>query len=134
MPRLRAVAATAHLLLAASAVSAQTSPAAPARAWDEKLIALPNVGSGTAYVPHAPAQHVVILISGDAGWDDGARTIARQIAAEQAGVIGIAYPALRRGAAREGGCWYVAAALELIPHSAQKTLKLPQYHPPLLVG
>src|SRR5262249_46574097 len=37
-------------------------------------------------------------------------------------------------AAREGGCWYVASDLELISHAAQKALKTPQYHPPVLVG
>jgi type IV secretory pathway VirJ component len=60
--------------------------------------------------------------------------MARRIAAQQAIVIGVSYPALKRGSAREGGCWYAASDLELISHAAQKTLNLPQYHPPVLVG
>ena len=59
--------------------------------------------------------------------------MARRIAS-QAVVIGISYPALKRSAAREGGCWYTASDLELISHAAQKALNLPQYHPPSLVG
>src|SRR5438128_10965989 len=107
---------------------------APVRTWDEKAIALPAVRSGMAYVPRTPTTHVVLFISGDGGWNAGVVDMARRIAAEQAIVIGIAYPALKRSAAREGGCWYVASDLELISHAAQKVLRLPQYHPPVLVG
>jgi type IV secretory pathway VirJ component len=109
----------------------QTAPAA--RLWDERRIALPHVGSGVAYVPHAQTVHVVLLISGDDGWSAAAAEMARRIA-PRAIVIGVSYPALKRTAAREGGCWYAASDLELISHAAQKTLNLPQYHPPVLAG
>ncbi len=111
----------------------KASTAAP-RTWDEKPIALPLVRSGVAYVPRTPTSHIVLFISGDGGWNAGVVDMARRIAAGQAIVIGISYPALKRGSAREGGCWYVASDLELISHAAQKTLNLPQYHPPILVG
>src|SRR5438034_8115328 len=119
------------ILLAAAAAGAQP---VPPRTWDEKPITLPLVGQGTAYVPRTATAHVVLFISGDGGWNAGVVDMARRIAAQQAVVIGIAYPALKRVAAREGGCWYVASDLELISHAAQKALKLPQYHPPVLVG
>ena len=114
------------------AVTAHAQPAP--RTWDEKPIPLPLVRTGVAYVPHTPTSHVVLFISGDGGWNAGVVDMAQRIAAQQAVVIGIAYPALRRAAAREGGCWYVASDLELISHAAQKALKLSQYHPPVLVG
>ena len=118
------------------ALLARSVVAQPAtgRTWDEKRIALPKVGSGMAYVPHTPTNHVVLFISGDGGWNAGVVEMARRIAGQEAVVIGVSYPVLRRTAARKGGCWYVAADLELISHAAQKALDLPQYHPPVLVG
>jgi type IV secretory pathway VirJ component len=104
-----------------------------ASAWDERRIALPQIGSAAVFVPHAPTPHVVLLISGDAGWNAAMSGLARRVAA-QAVVIGVSYPSLKRTAAREGGCWYTASDLELISHAAQKALNLPQYHPPALVG
>jgi type IV secretory pathway VirJ component len=106
---------------------------APPRAWDEKRIGLPRVGSGVAFVPHAPTTHVVIMLSGAGGWDKTMNDAARRIAA-QAVVVGLSYPALKRAAERESGCWYVASDFEIISHAAQKVLALPQYHPPILVG
>jgi type IV secretory pathway VirJ component len=105
----------------------------PPRAWDERRIPLPQVGSGLAYVPHAPTAHVVLFVSGDEGWNATAAGLARGIA-PQAIVIGVSYPRLKAAAAREGGCWYAASDLELISQAAQKALKLPAYHPPVLVG
>src|SRR5438067_2473405 len=119
------------ILLAAAAAGAQP---APPRTWDENPISLPLVGKGTAYVPRTPTSHVVLFISGDGGWNAGVVDMARRIAAQHAIVVGISYPALKRTAARDSGCWYIASDLELISHVAQKVLKLPQYHPPILVG
>jgi type IV secretory pathway VirJ component len=130
-PRKRETIAFLAAMLAATIAGAQP---APQRTWDEKVIPLPLVRTGTAYVPRAPTPHIVLFISGDGGWNAGVVDMARRIAAQQAVVIGISYPALKRSAARESGCWYVASDLELISHAAQKALKLPQYHPPVLVG
>jgi type IV secretory pathway VirJ component len=127
------------LTAAAIAAPADAAPqsasraASPARTWDERRISLPQIGSSVAYIPQTPTLHVVLLISGDAGWNAPMSAMARRIA-PQAVVIGVSYPALKRSAAREGGCWYTASDLELISHAAQKALKLPQYHPPALVG
>jgi type IV secretory pathway VirJ component len=103
------------------------------RAWDERRIPLPRVGSAMAYVPHAPTPHVVLLVSGGAGWDSKMTALAHRIA-DQAIVVGISYPALKRTVARESGCWYVASDFEIMSHAAQKTLRLSQYHAPILVG
>jgi type IV secretory pathway VirJ component len=136
--------AVAFFLLAGTAGSQPTgrrpltsqSPTGPpaARTWDEQPLTLPLVGRATAYVPRAATPHVVLFISGDGGWNAGVIDMARRIAAQPAVVVGISYPALRRGSAREGGCWYVASDLELISHAAQRALNLPQYHAPILVG
>lgn len=121
-------------LLAASTVSPAAAQPPASRTWDERTIALPDVGRAAVYVPRAQAAHVVLLISGDAGWTSTMADLARHIAAQDAVVVGVAYATMQRKAARVGGCWYVASDLEFISHAAQKALALPQYHPPLLVG
>jgi len=131
MPAWRPIVWTLALTLTASLVYAQS--AAP-RTWDEKIIGLPIVGSASVYIPRTPSAHVVLFISGDGGWNAGVVDMARRIAAQQAIVVGISFPAWKRATSRESGCWYIASDLELISHAAQKALKLPQYHPPVLVG
>jgi len=112
-----------------------TNARAPARSWTEQRITLPIVGSGMAYVPKTATSHVVLFISGDGGWNAGVVDMARRIAAQDAIVVGLSFPAWKRAASRDTSwCWYVASDLELISHAAQKALKLPQYHPPVLVG
>ena len=126
----------ALVLRAASSAAAappRRAQPVPPRAWDEKRIGLPRVGSGIAFVPHAPTPHVVLMLSGGSGWDKTMNETARRIAS-QAVVIGLSYPALKRSAERESGCWYVASDFEIISHAAQKVLRLPQYHAPILVG
>src|SRR6476660_3404796 len=131
MPAWRPIVWTLALTLTASLVYAQS--AAP-RTWDEKIIGLPIVGSASVYIPRTPSAHVVLFISGDGGWNAGVVDMARRIAAQQAIVVGISFPAWKRATSRESGCWYIASDLELISHAAQKALQLPQYHPPVLVG
>ena len=118
-------------LASGPAIAAQAG--AP-RSWTEVRIALPIVGGGTAFVPHQPTPHVVLLVSGAAGWNEDLTALARRIAAAGAVVVGLSLPALTRNAAKDGGCWYVASDFELISHAAQKALVLPQYHAPVLIG
>src|SRR5207247_11421029 len=82
------------------AVTAHAQPAP--RTWDEKPISLPLVRTGVAYVPHTQTSHVVLFISGDAGWNAGVVEMAQRIAAQQHVVIGIAYPGLIRAGAEHG--------------------------------
>src|SRR5579872_1446919 len=121
---MRAAGAVVCLLAAAPALAAPPRQQAPkARAWDEKRIGLPRVGSGMAYVPKAPTGHVVLLVSGADGWNAKMVAAARRLA-PLAVVVGVDYAALKRTASRESGCWYTASDFELISHAAQKTLKL----------
>lgn len=122
----------ALLAAAVPPAAAQTSQPA-ARPFEEKRIPLPLVGTGIAYVPRVPTPHVVIVLSGEKGWDKAAIGLAQHLA-PQAVVIGISYAAIARHARSVSGCWYVAADFELISHAAQKTLNLAQYHQPVLVG
>jgi hypothetical protein len=94
-----------------------------ARAWDERRIDLPIVGSSMAYVPRARADRVVLFVSGDGGWNLGVVDMARRIA-PKAIVIGISFLTLARAARSESGCWYPAGDLETVSHAAQKRLGL----------
>ncbi len=102
--------------------------------WDERPLTLPFVGRAMGYVPHATPRAVVLFVSGDGGWNLGVVDMARRLAASDV-VIGVSLPTLRRHAqVNPDTCWYPAGDLELISHAAQKGLKLPDYHPPILVG
>src|SRR5690349_6364374 len=83
-----------------------------ARSWDERRIAVPLVGSVVAYMPHAPTDRVVLLVSGEGGWNAPLVALARHVA-PKAIVIGISYPALKKSARAREGCWYVASDFEL---------------------
>lgn len=74
-----------------------------------------------------------MFISGDGGWNLGVIDMARRLAS-RAIVIGLSYPALRKAAVTRRDCWYPAADLEQISHSAQKQLGLAPYIPPILIG
>ncbi len=127
----RRPAGTAQARPAAEAAPPVAPPKTPA--WIERPLLLPLVGRAMAYVPHAPTPRVVLFISGDGGWNLGVVDMARRLAT-RATVIGISYPALRRGVGVGTRCWYPAADLERISHVAQKQLHFPEYRPPVLVG
>ncbi len=63
---------------------------------DERILKLPLVGTGTAYIPRTPRRIVVLFISGDGGWNLGVIERARRLAS-RAVVIGLSYPALPSG-------------------------------------
>src|ERR1035437_149394 len=97
-----AVCVVALGLASRTAAAQKNAAAAPVRTWDEKPIVLPLAGSGVAYVPRTPTPRVVLFISGGGGWNAGVADMARRIADEQAIVICVSYPALKRGSARQG--------------------------------
>src|SRR5689334_725691 len=100
---------------AEAAPAAKRRAPAPPRAWDESHVGLPRVGSAAVFVPHTQTPHVILMVSDVAGWNKAMIQTARRVAA-QAIVVGISYPALKRAAQRETGCWYVASDFEMISH------------------
>jgi type IV secretory pathway VirJ component len=106
---------------------------APDQAWTESVLTVPIVGHATAYVPKTPASTVFLFFSGDGGWNLGVVDMARRIM-PKAIVVGVSYPALRKAHASSASCWMPSGDVEEISHAAQRELKLPEYHPPILVG
>ncbi|HVC21087.1 MAG TPA: AcvB/VirJ family lysyl-phosphatidylglycerol hydrolase [Vicinamibacterales bacterium] len=119
--------------LALTALLAGGRIAAAAPAFAVRHLRLPLVGRTVVYVPAQPTTRVVLVVSGDGGWEPRVARIAEHLAPRMI-VIGVPYPPLARAAARRGGCWYVASDLELLSHQAQRLLNLPQYTPPVLIG
>jgi type IV secretory pathway VirJ component len=118
-------------LLAAVPQAAQQSQAP--KPWDEIQIAVPIVKKAMAYVPKQKVSSVFLFISGDGGWELGVIDMARRIM-PKAIVIGISYPALKTAQGVGPQCWQPAASLEEIAHAAERELKLPEYHAPILLG
>lgn len=87
------------------------------------------------YRPPGDADAVVLLVSGERGWDASASALARKLAADGALVAGIDGPRLRRSLHADGGtCAMPAGDLENLSHYLQGYARLPTYRPPLLVG
>jgi type IV secretory pathway VirJ component len=105
----------------------------PDQAWTESVISVPVIGHVVAYVPKTPVSSVVLFLSGDGRWNLGVVDWARRIM-PKAIVLGVDYVALKNAHPTSGPCWLPAGDLEIISHAAQKTLKLPDYHPPIVVG
>jgi type IV secretory pathway VirJ component len=106
---------------------------APGQAWTESLVTVPIIGHVTAYVPKTPASTVMLFLSGDGRWNLGVIDWARRIM-PKAIVLGVDFVALKNAHPTSGTCWLPTGDLETISHAAQRALKLPEYHPPILVG
>lgn len=87
------------------------------------------------YRPSGEANAVVLLVSGERGWDAHASALARQLAADGVLVAGIDGPRLRRDLHADGGqCALPTGDLDNLSHYLQGYVRLPTYRPPLLVG
>ena len=87
------------------------------------------------YRPAEPVNGVVLLLSGDAGWDKSAADKAHALAQQGALVAGISTPQLFASLNADGGdCAFPDGDLENLSRFVQAYEKLPGYYPPLLVG
>ncbi|WP_211441474.1 virulence factor family protein [Collimonas humicola] len=87
------------------------------------------------YKPSGAMNGVVLLLSGDAGWDKSAAEKAKALAAQGALVAGIGTPQLFASLNADGGdCAFPDGDLENLSRFVQAYEKVPGYFPPLLVG
>src|SRR6185369_878861 len=96
-------------------------------------LTVPIVHKAMAYVPKHPVSSVFLFISGDGGWNLGVVDMARRIM-PKAIVIGVSYVALRKAVGETEKCWFPSGQLEVIAQAIEHDLKLPEYHPPVLLG
>ena len=92
-------------------------------------------GEVSVFRPTSAPRHVAIVISGDAGLDPTARTIAEHLALGATLVLGVD---LRHYRERIAAGWadevYPSADLELLSQFAQRALHVAAYDSPVLVG
>lgn len=92
-------------------------------------------GTVHIYRPDTPARHVVIFLSGQAGWHGDALALAEQLRAQGALVAAINTPQyLRAIADTAASCAYPGADFERLSRLVQQHAGLTDYHYPILVG
>lgn len=139
---LAASAAAGHALQAsapstprAKAAARDSPPTATAPAPPTETLTYGRFGKVYIYRRTPHPSHVALFFSGDGGWNLGVVDMAKILADQDTLVIGINVPyyVAKLNAARES-CTSAAVDLELLSKYAQKTLGLPNYEPPVLVG
>jgi len=89
----------------------------------------------TLYYPErGTPTRVVLVLSGESGWDATGTSIATLLAAQGALVAGIDVKEIESSFAADGGCAFLDGDLENLSHFVQAYRHLPSYLPPLLVG
>jgi type IV secretory pathway VirJ component len=92
-------------------------------------------GDVALYSRSPQPSRVVLFVSGDGGWNLGVIDMARALAELDALVVGIDINVYLRSLSNTAGnCSYSAADFEALSKYIQKTLQLPSYIPPVLVG
>jgi type IV secretory pathway VirJ component len=123
----RACAALAMLAIAVAAI--------PASATIEEAVTLDPFAKVELYRETETPPRVVVLLSGDHGWNRGAVEIARALAGLDALVIGIDLPGyLATLGSRGSDEIFPSADLEVLSQFVQKKIRLPAYRPPVVVG
>lgn len=92
-------------------------------------------GPVVLYRPGGDPSRVVLLVSGDGGWNRGVVGMARDIAAMDALVVGIDIRSYLTGLGRSHErCSYPAADFESLNQWVQRRLNFRRYIPPILMG
>jgi type IV secretory pathway VirJ component len=87
------------------------------------------------YRPPGPATSVVLLLSGDDGWNSTADTMARQLVQHGAMVAGIDWTKFKANLEADGDqCVFPDGDLENLSHFVQAYFHTPTYLSPILVG
>jgi type IV secretory pathway VirJ component len=101
----------------------------------QQILYYEPLGGVSVFRPTSAPRHVAIVISGDAGLDLTARTIADHLAHGDTLVLGVD---LRQYRERIAAGWadvvYPSADLELLSQFAQRALRVAAYDSPVLVG
>jgi type IV secretory pathway VirJ component/protein-S-isoprenylcysteine O-methyltransferase Ste14 len=132
----RAVALAALLTAVAVATSdagAAAAAAAPAQAVEHQTYG--RFGQVSIYRRAPVPKGVVVLVSGEDGWDSHAEALARSLESLDALVIGLDLQYyLRKMERLTQDCSYPAGDFEMLSKLVQKKLELPAYTPPVLAG
>jgi type IV secretory pathway VirJ component len=115
--------------LVACALMAACAPHAPAVLTHGRFKAV------TVYHPSGNVQEVVLLLSGDGGWQLDTDRMAKVLQAHGALVLGIDEPALLASFTQgKSACFFADGDLENLSHYVQAYYRLPTYITPVLGG
>lgn len=127
---------TPAALLAVALLAARPAarPAA-ARVEAAESFTFGAAGRVAIYAPQGPPASVVLLLSGDGGWNLGVVPMAERLRGLGALVVGIDIRTfLRNLGSSSARCAYPAGDLEELARAVELRQKLPAYLPPILVG
>ena len=127
----------AVLMIAASLLMSAGTAAAQERHGDGRTDTLTHgkFQSIKVYKPKGEVEGVVLLLSGDNGWDARAAQMAKALTAQGAMVAGInTRQLMAKLDADEGSCVFPDGDLENLSRFIQAYEKLPGYMPPVLAG
>lgn len=106
-----------------------------ANALENDVISYGPFGNVTIYKPAAAPKSFVLFISGDGGWNKGVIDMAKNIANQDAMVVGLNILTYYKNIKKENvKCYYPAGDLENLSLEIQKRYKFPTYFKPILVG
>jgi type IV secretory pathway VirJ component len=89
----------------------------------------------TVYRPPGTVQQVVLLLSGDGGWQDDTDRMAKVLQSHGALVLGLDEPALLASFTQgQSPCFFADGDLENLSHYVQAYYRLPTYITPVLGG
>jgi type IV secretory pathway VirJ component len=110
-------------------------PAATAPAPPTETLSYGRFGKVYIYRRTPHPSHVALFFSGDGGWNLGVVDMAQILSDMDTLVVGISVPdyVAKLNASKES-CTSAAVDLELLSKYVQKTMGLPNYEPPVLVG
>jgi len=92
-------------------------------------------GKVAVYFPAKKPTSVALFVSGNAGWESGVISMAKNIAGQGALVLGIDALSYKKSLAKSiSGCLYPAADFEDLSMMIQKKYNFPEYLKPILIG
>ena len=107
----------------------------PAKAALERTLNYNRFGTVHLYGSGKVVDRVMILLSGDVGWNQALEDLSRDLAARDALVLGVNLNQYLKSASKlKGRCSYATADFEGLSQYAQQALQLGTYHVPALVG
>lgn len=108
----------------------------PIQQVPQRTLTFPPVGALNLYGNMTTPAIVALFISGDGGWNAGVTNMAKAVAQDgQTLVVGIDIAEyFKKLQAKTSECLYPAADMEALSEFVQRTLQLPIYLKPVLVG
>jgi type IV secretory pathway VirJ component len=125
----------ASLLMSGGAVDADNASRAPGSPAAPAHLSHGRFQDFLVYKPAVPQTSFAVLLSGDAGWNSTADTMARHLAEHGAMVAGIDWVKLKSNLEADADqCMSPDGDLENLSHFVQAYFHSPTYAPPVLVG